>query len=86
MHNLIIQPNCTKNARCNKWNYLLLNNKKYKIENKRKDNISQGKIYHKWVAAYRYSKTWEKSKVYIIHLKIFKKLNKYIYTALWIAN
>ena len=47
MHNLIIQHNCTKNARCNKWNYLLLNDKKYKLENRRKDkhlsrkNISQ---------------------------------------------
>ena len=51
MHNLIIQHNCTKNARCNKWNYLLLNDKKYKLENRRKDkhlsrkNISQMEKY-----------------------------------------
>ena len=42
------------------------------LKTEEKINISQGKIYHKWVAAYRYSKTLEKSKVYIIHLKKFR--------------
>ena len=72
IHNLIIQHNCTNNARCNKLNCLLLNDKKYKLENRRKINSSQGKIYYKWVAVYRSSKTWEKSKAYTIHLKKFR--------------